>query len=96
MKAVSVFSSILLTCLLAACGGGAGTGTGGSGGTGTGTGGGGDQPPQDIPTLTAIAPSSAAVGTSAVNLALYGSSFASGAIVQWNKTTISFFVGKRD
>lgn len=63
---------------LAACGGGGGNGGGGGGGT-----------PQDIPTLSALAPSSATVGTSSLNLVLFGSNFESGATVQWNGTALS-------
>jgi trimeric autotransporter adhesin len=67
-----VLFAVLLTWLVAGCGGGT-SGSGGGGGT-----------PQDIPTLTAIAPSSAPAGTSAITLVLYGSNFENGAIAQWN------------
>jgi hypothetical protein len=68
---------VLLASLLVGCGGG-----GGNGGSGGG-------PPPDIPTLTAIAPSSVAVGASAITLALYGSKFSNQATVQWNGTIVS-------
>ncbi len=86
MRIASALSLILLTCLLAACGGGAGTNaSGGASGTG---GGGGGQTPQDIPILSVIAPTSTVVGTSGVNLTLYGSNFEKGAYAQWNGTSL--------
>jgi hypothetical protein len=69
----------LLLFILAGCGGGSG---GNGGGTGGGT-------PQDIPTLTALAPSSATVGASSVSLVVFGSNFENGATVQWNGTVLS-------
>jgi hypothetical protein len=73
----SILSVVILASLLADCGGG------NSGG------GGGGEPPQNIPTLSAIAPSSAVVGSTAITLAVYGSNFAQNAIVQWNGATLS-------
>ena len=67
---------VLLASLLAGCGGGAGTGGGGGGA------------PQDVPTLTAIAPSSTTAGASSVSLVLFGSNFENGATVQWNGTAL--------
>lgn len=61
-------------------------------GCGGGAGGGSVLPPpvpQDIPTLTTIAPSIAPVGGSALNLVLSGSNFKNGATVQWNGATLS-------
>lgn len=81
MRTFRISIVIILLVLLAACGGGAGTSGGGGGGGGT--------PPPSIPTLTAIAPSSATAGTSAVNLVLFGSNFEDGATVQWNGTALS-------
>ncbi len=72
--------AVLLASLLAGCGGGAGVG---------GSGGGGSGAPQNIPTLTSIAPSSAAAGISSVNLVLFGSNFENGAAVQWNGSALS-------
>jgi trimeric autotransporter adhesin len=74
-----VLTVIVLTSVIAACGGGAGT-SGGGGGGGT---------PQDIPTLSAIAPSSTTAGASAVSLVLYGSNFENGATALWNGTALS-------
>jgi len=68
---------VLLAFFLAGCGGG--EGTSGSGG----------ETPQDIPTLSSIAPSSTTAGGSAVNLVLYGSNFENEATVAWNGTTLS-------
>src|ERR1700683_2562380 len=79
-RQVSVLSCVLLTTLLAACGSGSGTGGGGTGGGGT---------PQNIPTLSAIAPSSATTGAPAVSLVLYGSNFENAATVQWHATVLS-------
>jgi len=78
MRPASASIVILATFLLAACGGG-----GGSSGS--------SQPPpeQDTPTLSAISPSSAVVGSSGVNLALYGSNFENGANVSWNGAPLS-------
>jgi hypothetical protein len=75
MRPASVGIVILVTFLLAACRGGSG----------------GSQPPpeQDTPTLSAISPSNAVVGSSAVNLALYGSNFENGANVSWNGAPLS-------
>jgi hypothetical protein len=75
----SLLLAIFLVCLAVGCGGGAG-----SGGTA--------QPPpqpQDIPALTTIAPSSAPVGASTLDLVLYGSNFENGATVQWNGSPLS-------
>ena len=74
----SMLACVLLAASLVGCGGG--------------TGGGSVSPlpvPQDIPTLTAIAPSSAPAGGSALNLVLFGSNFENGAAVQWNGTALS-------
>lgn len=80
-RPLSILSVVILALLLAGCGGGS---SGGSGG------GGGNETPQSIPTLTAIAPSSAAVGSATINLAVYGSNFLQqNAFVQWNGTTLS-------
>lgn len=73
-----MFSCALLASLLGGCGGGSET-----------SGGGVVETPQDIPTLTAIAPSSAQAGTAALSLALFGSNFASGATVQWNGAALA-------
>jgi hypothetical protein len=58
----------------------------------TGCGGGGGTP-QNIPLLTAIAPSNAVAGAAAITLALYGSNFVNvggfAPTVQWNGTTLS-------
>lgn len=74
--------SLLLSLLLTGCGGGAGTSGSGGGGT-----------PQNVPVLTAIAPSNAVAGAAAITLALYGSNFVNvyGQVptVQWNGTTLS-------
>jgi hypothetical protein len=74
----SILSVAILASLLAGCGGGNSGGSGGGGGT-----------PPGIPMLTAIAPSSAAAGSAAITLAVYGSNFAQGAAVQWNGATLS-------
>ena len=66
--------------LSASCGGG-------SAGGGV-TGGSGAPPPPDIPSLTAISPTSATAQSSAVGLTLQGSNFENGAVVQWNGTAI--------
>ena len=74
---------LLLSSLLTGCGGGSSSGSGGGGG---GT-------PQNIPVLTAIAPSGAVAGATAVTLALYGSNFEGppySATVQWNGTALPF------
>jgi len=73
-----MLACVLLAFSLVGCGGGAG--------------GGSVSPPplpQDIPTLTAIAPSSAPAGGLTLNLVLFGSNFENGATVQWNGTTLS-------
>ena len=44
--------------------------------------------PQDLPVLTTIAPSTAPVGTSSLNLLVYGSNFQNGATVQWNGSAL--------
>jgi hypothetical protein len=80
---ILVLSALALASLMPGCGSGAGP----SGPSSTGDGGGGT--PQNIPTLTAIAPSSATVGTSAVSLTLYGSNFENGASALWNGTALS-------
>ena len=74
----SMLACVLLAASLVGCGGG--------------TGGASVSPlpvPQDIPTLTAIAPSSAPAVGSALNLVLFGSNFENGAAVQWNGTALS-------
>lgn len=68
--------TILLT---ASCGSG---NSPGSNNTGSG-------PPPDIPSLTAIAPSSVPAGSSAVSLTLYGSNFKNGSIVLWNGAALT-------
>ena len=75
----SLLLVIFMACLAVGCGGGAGSS-------------GSVQPPptpQDIPVLNSIAPSSAPVGTSTLNLVLYGSNFENGATVQWNESPLS-------
>jgi hypothetical protein len=69
---------VTLGLSLIICGCGGGSNGGGGGGT-----------PPDIPSLTAIAPSTAAAGASAVNLVLYGSNFGNPATVQWNGTALA-------
>ena len=74
MKNAFMSACVLFASSLVGCGGGA-------------SGGGSVSPPpapQDVPTLTAIAPSDAQAGTSNVSLVLFGSNFASGATAQWN------------
>jgi hypothetical protein len=78
MRPTSASIVILLSCLLAACGGG-----GGNSGSSQ------PSPEQVTPTLSAISPSSAVVGSSAVNLELYGSNFENGATVSWNGALLS-------
>ena len=72
-----VLMAVCLAPLLTCCGGGAAAG-GGGGGT-----------PQNLPILTAIAPSNAVVGAAAINLSLFGSNFQNGATVNWNGTMLS-------
>jgi hypothetical protein len=77
---MSRFTEVLLgifpALLLAGCGGGAGNNGGG-------------QPPPNLPSLTAIAPSTTTVGASAITLTAYGSNFDSSyAAVQWNGTAL--------
>ena len=79
-RPLSILSAVILASLMAGCGGGSSGGSGGGGGGGT---------PQDIPTLTAIAPSGAAVGSAAITMSVYGSNFAQGAVVQWNGATLT-------
>jgi hypothetical protein len=68
--------AVVLVSLLVGCGGGAGTSTGGT--------------PQDIPTLSNIAPSTAASGAVAVTITVYGSNFDPNfAVVQWNGNAVS-------
>jgi len=67
---------IVTACLAVGCGGGGGI----------------IQPPpqpQDIPVLSAIAPSSAPIGASAIDLTVFGSNFRNGATVQWNGGALS-------
>jgi hypothetical protein len=61
-------------------------GCGGGGSSGSGGGGGGSQ--SNAPTLTSIAPSSAAVGTPALSIVAYGSAFQDGVAIQWNGTPL--------
>jgi hypothetical protein len=70
---------IFIVCLAAGCGGGASSG----GGVQT------NPQPQNLPVLAAIAPSTAPVGGSSINLIVYGSNFQNGATVQWNGTALS-------
>ncbi len=81
IRRTSVLPCVLLSSLLAACGG-SGSGGGGGGGGGGGT-------PQEIPTLGAIAPSTAIAGATDVSLVLYGSNFENGATAEWNGTALS-------
>src|SRR6266851_1976618 len=70
---------VIMVCWAVGCGGGVSNG-------------GSVQPPpqaQDIPILDSTAPSSAAVGSSTLNLVLYGSNFENGATVQWNESPLS-------
>ena len=63
-----------------------------AGGCGGGANGGSFQPPpqpQDIPVVTSIAPSSAAIGAPTLNLGVYGSNFENGATVLWNGNPLS-------
>jgi hypothetical protein len=76
---VSLLLVIFIVCLAAGCGGGASSG-------------GSVQPnpqPEDLPVLTTIAPSTAPVGASSLNLLVYGSNFQNGATVQWNGSALS-------
>ena len=76
MRRFLVSAGAFLFSLLAGCGGS--SGAGGVGGA----------PPQEIPALSAIAPSDATAGTSSLNLVVYGSNFENGATVQWNSTAL--------
>ena len=71
------------------CGSGSSGGSGTGGDTGGGGTGGGGGTSQNIPTLTAIAPSSVTAGISAVSLTVYGSNFENSASVLWNGTVRS-------
>jgi hypothetical protein len=75
-----ILASVFLASLLVGCGGG-------SGGSGSGSAGGGGTP-QDIPTLSALAPSVTTAGTSQLTLVVYGSNFENSATVQWNGTAL--------
>ncbi len=67
---------VIFICLLwSGCGGGAGTGGVGA-------------PPPNVPSLSAIAPSTTVAGASSIILSLYGSNFANGASVEWNGTQL--------
>jgi len=66
---------IFISLVLSACGGGGGTGGGGA-------------PPPNLPSLSAIAPSTTVAGAPSIVLSLYGSNFASGAYVEWNGTEL--------
>ncbi len=66
---------IFICLLLSGCGGGGGTGGGGA-------------PPPNVPSLSAIAPSTTVAGASSIVLSLYGSNFANGASVEWNGTPL--------
>jgi trimeric autotransporter adhesin len=75
----SLLLVIFIVCLATGCGGGASSG-------------GSVQPnpqPQNLPVLTTIAPSTAPVGASSLNLLVYGSNFQNGATVQWNGIALS-------
>ena len=82
IRTAIIIPVVLLTFLLAGCGGGNGIASNGQGG-------GGGQPPPDIPTLSAIVPSSAVAGGSAFTLTLYGSNFENGATVKWNGAALT-------
>jgi hypothetical protein len=69
----------IFSLLLAGCGGG-GTGTSGGGGGST---------PQNVTTLTGIAPSTALVGAPATPIIAYGANFTDGATIQWNGTALA-------
>lgn len=66
---------IFICLLLSGCGGGGGTGGGGA-------------PPPNVPSLSAIAPSTTVAGASSIVLSLYGSNFESAASVEWNGTQL--------
>ena len=80
MKRLGCLLILLAVTTLAGCGGGS---------SGSSGGGGGGEPPPVIPSLTAIAPSGAAVGSAKINLAVYGSNFTQNAAVQWNGAALS-------
>jgi hypothetical protein len=64
----------VLSLLTAGCGGG-GSGITGGGGSGT---------PSDVPSLTAITPSTVQAGSAATTIIAFGSSFTDGVTIQWN------------
>ncbi len=76
MRCLFVSAGTLLFFLLAGCGGG-------SGGAVT------TSPSLEIPAVSAISPSDATVGTSSLDLIVFGSNFENGALVQWNGTALS-------
>lgn len=76
-----ILASVFLASWFVGCGGGsAGSGSGSISGGGT---------PQDIPSLSAIAPSATTAGTSQLSLVVSGSNFENSATVQWNGTALS-------
>jgi hypothetical protein len=66
----------------------AGCGGGSSNNEGTG-GGGGTPAPQNVPTISSIAPSSVNAGSPPITITLYGTNFEQGATVKWNAAKIS-------
>jgi hypothetical protein len=74
MRLLFVFAGVFLFSFLTGCGGGSQSSP---------------PPPQDVPVLAAISPSDATAGSSSLNMAVFGSNFENGAVVQWNGTTLS-------
>jgi len=70
---------VAFSMLVAGCGGGGASSTGGGGGS----------TPSIVPTLTAIAPSTAMVGASAITIVASGSNFTDGVTIQWNGTALA-------
>lgn len=71
-----VFSTLLAAVCVAGCGGSGSSGSGGASGSG------GEQVP--APTLSNLAPSAAAAGTSSIALLAYGSNFSDDVTILWN------------
>jgi DNA-binding beta-propeller fold protein YncE len=59
-------------------------GCGGGGGNNAGSGTGGTPQPQNVPTISSIAPSTANAGSPSLTITLYGSNFDQSAKVKWN------------
>ena len=76
-RALLVVSSVVAILGMAGCGG-AGSSTGGG-------------PPSNVPTLSAIAPSSAVVGAPQLAILAYGSNFGDSAAIEWNGTSLVTF-----